>query len=1098
MHKFQYLFLSFCFAAGLSANAQNAGSEASEAEAVARLLGRSASRTTTGRTSDLKQKPAGQRAASVVQNGSVRLAVPEGSETHTLTISGSLLYRYSWTASGTPQYGIYSFDAANPSAATPLALGSDYFAIGGGCYHDGVYSLVTYYDTMGALIASYHEYDTETWEETRSFNNVGVGSIAVDMAYDPVSHNIFGCFINDSRDGYVFGTLDPTSGQRVAISNLQGPLFAMASTSQGQLYAVDYYGRLVRVDKNTGAPTVVGQTGLQPYNTQSAAIDPMTDRFYWAACTQTTQGLYEVDLQTGKASLVAPFTDGEEWAGLFVAPPAAADGAPAAVDALSVSYDPSTTANALVSFTLPTTTFGGQPLTGSLSYVVTLNGDEVEMGDARVGESVSITVYNNTVGEATIGVRCSNAEGQSPRVRSSLYLGHDAPSAVEGLTLSSQPTEAEGASEVSMWTNTLSWAAPTSTVHGGYCDMDEVTYRVVRQPEGRVVANRLKATTFTESVSPLVLSAFSYDVIPFAGQLQGPAATTEKVLVGDSFEVPYTENFDSDADFNLFTVVDANGDGSAWVRQTDGTAQSYYSMTHEMDDWLISPPIHLTTAQLYRFAMDAKVMNGFPERLEVCIGRDRTPESMTLTLLPATTYSNASYETSTARFGVPEEGDWYVGFHCISPAEGYRMNIDWFSLEADLLTAAPAAPASMSVTAGEKGALEATITLTAPTTAIDGTPLTEIKQVKVYRGRKLVKTFSNPAPGETLTFAETDLPNGVVTYSAEALNDFGPGLEATAETYIGVDVPALPNDVHVEMVDDVPTISWTAPTVGAHGGYIDPAALTYYVQRGTDDLLVDQQLTTLSATDRYFTMPAEQEELYYYVYAATTTGLGDGQVSNVIVVGPPYALPFHESFAGGYLEHSLWGIVDTPETGTWGMVNVGSMPMCEASDGDNGLLEFQTAGPNDESFLYSGKIDISQASAPCLTFDFYYYPQQTDVLQVMVTTDGDNWATADLIDYFELHGEAGWRTARVDLTPVLQTLPATGYAQIGFRAVSMDGVWRLHVDNITVAADGSEAAVKSISAAPASRRFYDLSGRSVQPRRSAIVISNDGQKKIVK
>lgn len=47
------------------------------------------------------------------------------------------------------------------------------------------------------------------------------------------------------------------------------------------------------------------------------------------------------------------------------------------------------------------------------------NGDEVEMGDGIAGESVSLTVYCNTVGEATIGVRCSNAKGQSPCVGSS-------------------------------------------------------------------------------------------------------------------------------------------------------------------------------------------------------------------------------------------------------------------------------------------------------------------------------------------------------------------------------------------------------------------------------------------------------------------------------------------------------------------------------------------------------------------------------------------------------------------------------------------------------------------------------------------------------
>lgn len=229
MHRIYYLLTTLAFAAGLGARAQSTPKEVSEADAVARLLGRTASAPSyrqehrAAHPSGLKGMPADVRAVSLAQNRSSKTG-----NAPALTISGSLLYRYSWTANGQPQYGIYSFDATDPSSATPLALGSDYFAIGGGCYHDGVYSLVTYYDTMGALIASYHEYDTETWEETSFRNNVGVGSIAVDMTYDPVSHNIFGCFINDSHDGYVFGVLDPTNGGREAISNLQGQLYRFA------------------------------------------------------------------------------------------------------------------------------------------------------------------------------------------------------------------------------------------------------------------------------------------------------------------------------------------------------------------------------------------------------------------------------------------------------------------------------------------------------------------------------------------------------------------------------------------------------------------------------------------------------------------------------------------------------------------------------------------------------------------------------------------------------------------------------------------------------------------------------------------------------
>lgn len=1007
----------------------------------------------------------------------------------TPTICGSLLFSYEWQQTGKNAYGVYAFPAEDPINYKPLAVSDNLFALGGGCLAGDRYCLVTYYDTMGALIASYEEYDIETWQEVKHYNNVGVGSIAVDMTFDPVGQKIYGCFINDTRDGYVFGVIDRNTGVREAVSNLRGPLFAMACNSKGQIYAIDSDGRLVKVDKNTGATTSVGLTGLRPYNTQSAAFDLTTDRLYWAACTQSTQGLYEVDVNNGGTTLIANFQHGEEWGGLYVAPPAASDGAPAAVENLTVTYDPTTTASATVSFTLPATTFAGEPLSGNLEYVITLDGDEVDMGDGQAGQTVTRTLYNNAVGNATIGVRCSNAEGKSPQVRATLYLGHDAPAAVENLKL--QAT-AEG--------NVITWDKPTHSMHGGYCDFDEVTYRVVRQPEGRVIGNRLTTTSFTDKVDALVLSEYSYDVIPFAGSLQGESKRTEKVLIGDSFEVPYSEGFDMESNFGLFTVFDVNGDGASWIRQTDGTAQSYYSMTQAMDDWLITPPIHLTTAQLYRFAMSAKVMNGFPERLEVFIGRDRNPEAMTQCILPATDYHNASYETFESRFGVDTDGDWYIGFHCITPAEGYRMNIDWISLDADLLTAAPAAPTDLVVTPGAKGALEATVTLTAPTTAINGATLAELTQLKVYRGHKLVKSFSAPKPGEVLSFTESNLPNGMASYTAEALNTSGPGLEASAQAFVGIDTPDLPTDVTLTMVDDVPTISWTAPAKGANGGYIDPEALTYYVQRGTDDLLVAQAVSGLSATDKYFTMPAEQTEIYYYVYASSTTALGEGAPSNVVVVGPSYSLPFRESFAGGNLDHSLWGIIDTPNTGTWGIVNVGSMPMCDASDGDNGLLEFQAAAPLDESFLYSGKIDIAGAPAPLLKFDYYYYPQQLDLIEVYISTNGDNWTPIEYIDYYYEKGEAEWRTKTIDLSEHLAGLPATGDLQIGFRGVSADGVWRLHLDNIVVTADAD--GIHSLMASdPSNDRtgIYDLWGRKSNTfRRGTLGITSDGRKVLVK
>ena len=101
MHRIYYLLAVLGFALG--ANAQRTAST-SEAEAVARLLGRTNARA--ARTSaSFKSLPSAQRTVSPALSG-MHQAAPDGSESRSLTISGSLLYRYSWTASGTPQYGI--------------------------------------------------------------------------------------------------------------------------------------------------------------------------------------------------------------------------------------------------------------------------------------------------------------------------------------------------------------------------------------------------------------------------------------------------------------------------------------------------------------------------------------------------------------------------------------------------------------------------------------------------------------------------------------------------------------------------------------------------------------------------------------------------------------------------------------------------------------------------------------------------------------------------------------------------------------------------------------------------------------------------------
>lgn len=60
------------------------------------------------------------------------------------------------------------------------------------------------------------------------------------------------------------------------------------------------------------------------------------------------------------------------------------------------------------------------------------------------------------------------------------------------------------------------------------------------------------------------------------------------VLQAQSVKLPWSENFDSEQDFERFTVLDANDDEQAFKYDKNvGTA--YCVRTLDADDWLVSP-----------------------------------------------------------------------------------------------------------------------------------------------------------------------------------------------------------------------------------------------------------------------------------------------------------------------------------------------------------------------------------------------------------------------------------------------------------------------------------------------------------------------------
>ena len=177
-----------------------------------------------------------------------------------------------------------------------------------------------------------------TWEGKSSdgtYYNVHseqIGAIdfePTDLTYYPEEDIVYGVF-KSSEEGYRLATLDMKSLQLNFISTnemaLGRELRTLACDSLGQLYGTDKNGYVYRVSSTDGQLTRLGNMGFKSQDKMmSATFDYRTNRLYWLGFMNNGHnpaatgdddkelsvaqggrdtGLYEIDTQTGQATLI--------------------------------------------------------------------------------------------------------------------------------------------------------------------------------------------------------------------------------------------------------------------------------------------------------------------------------------------------------------------------------------------------------------------------------------------------------------------------------------------------------------------------------------------------------------------------------------------------------------------------------------------------------------------------------------------------------------------------------------------------------------------------------------------------------------------------
>lgn len=938
--------------------------------------------------------------------------------------------------------GIYKFTPESYEF-TPVKTGDEFEVKGGAAYFNG-----TFYGVQESGDA--YTWNTDTWEETAGpIPSSQVKGIA--MTADPVDGTLYSCAWAGNGQSTELVTVNPvTFSRQSTISALDKSFSAIFFDLQGKLLGFDDSGKLYQIDKNNGALTYIGDTGIEAYFDGAAVVDPASGKCFYAA-TDWECGLYEVDLATCEASLLYNFDDEEELKSIFILSDSPAGTAPAAAKDLSANF-PAGALNGTISFIAPATTFDGSAGSGQLSYTVSCNDAVLKTASCNWGEEVNVEYVAKAAGMYSFVVAMSSDAGESRPAAISLWIGNDAPAEPTAVKV----TRADGA-------NIISWQAPAGSAHGGYVDFGEVTYRVTRYPDSKVVAEGIKECEYTDELPDgNAPESYYYTVAAQWNGAESGTSTSNAVMVG----ALYYNSFDNQEQFDEFRSVSLVNDGPVW---------SYYAWAHaaavgdneegNVSAWLISPAVKLTAGKTYTLEFDVWCSNdSYTENLSVYIAQsDAASEIYKST--PVINKMAINWERDmTKKISVeytPEvDGTYYIAFNGCSGRDLGSVYIDNVLFYANVTVALPEAPVISGQIMGDYIAL---ITVTAPETDTDGNVLEAIDMITVSRNGELINTIEAPEVGGIYNFIDMLPQPDSYIYTAVAFA--ATGRSAEGKTIVSTIAAGKPRQAQITSVKETGhtgevTVEWIAPSTDLNNLPIEEGTLTYKLYA---DGVADPIAGDIAATSYTWQAVPEgkQQFMSFYVVAVNEAGeSAPSRISAPACFGTPDALPYAESFAG-MTPSNLWNFYndDDYSEGHWLFLAASETPEASPYDGDGGMLAFEGEFLDDTSLATTGKIDLGESTSPRLSFWYFAVSgrEGKDQLDVLVN-DGSGYRTMDSFTMRDAKVD-GWTKHTVDLTPFAGKVINLRFVGTSFRT----GYFML-IDNIEITGSDKDVSVYTVVA----------------------------------
>ncbi len=375
-------------------------------------------------------------------------------------------------------------------------------------------------------------------------------------------------------------------------------------------------------------------------------------------------------------------------------------------------------------------------------------------------------------------------------------------------------------------------------------------------------------------------------------------------------------------DISLFTLIDDNNDNKKWAyRSNFGGLVSPSNDNAACDDWAITPGLRfedVSTNYEFSFTMTHNMRGSdFISSFEFYIGTSPDPASMTTLIGKIENFyvpvANQDVPQSVP-FAVPgDAGIYYLGIRCVSPAMADKVS-PWpctfkkLSVKAmESSAGAPMQPTDVTVTAAERGGLEATVAFTMPSTSMNGKPLPASTELTAIVTSPVETKTVTAFPGDpvSVTMATQQGDNNMTLQ----VNGAEQGEPMPLSVYTGVVLPMRVHDLTLTLSPDnmSATLNWTPPTEGKDGGYVDFDALEYLVYISDVDPNEYRLLANTGSETTYtYTMEegAQLRTVRLKVLSQNAAGISTDDVNWVDqdpvsvsnMLGTPYSLPAIERF----------------------------------------------------------------------------------------------------------------------------------------------------------------------------------------------------------